>query len=172
SVDRAVESLERIAANDLGAPTTLGASGEMAALALALERCRIALGERQRANKIHASVARVMGMAIGRLAEGDFSARISVELPPPYQLFGNDFNEAMERLLAPSGEAAQRLRGRSEEIAKAAENLRRRAAKLAERIDTDLAAIDRDALSPEDALRTACHTLGGAGVAARRNIEV
>ncbi len=171
SVDRAVESLERIAANELATPTTLGASGEMAALALALERCRVALGERQRANNIHASVARVMGMAIARIAEGDFAARISVELPPPYQTFRNDFNEAMERLQAPSGEAAARIREGAQEIEKAAESLRRRAAKLADRIDTDLAAIDRDGFSLEDALRTVCHTLGGAGVAAKRNIE-
>ena len=171
SVDRAVEALERIADNDLAAPATLGASGEMAELALALERCRVAISERQRASKIHASVARVMGMAIDRLADGNFSARISVELPPPYQAFRNNFNDAMERLQAPSGEAAQRLRERSMEVTKAADSLKQRAAKLADRIDADLVTIERDAPSLADALRIACHTLGGAGVAARRNIE-
>src|SRR5690606_34549593 len=57
------------------------------------------------------------------------------------------------------------------QILEAAESLKRRAAKLANRIDADLAAIDGDPSPPEDALRAACHTLGGAGVAAQRNIE-
>ena len=171
NLDRAVECVDRITAHDLATPTTLAATGETAGLALALERCRVALNERQRAGKIHAAVARVMGLAIGRLAEGDLAARISVELPPPYQSFRDDFNAAMERLESPSQETCQRLRQQAREITEAAAQLSRRAAKLGKRIEADIAAFETGESSAEEALRAACHTLGGAGIAARRNVE-
>lgn len=170
SLEPAVESLERLAAHDFATPTALAFSAETAALALSLERCRVALAERQRAAKAHAAVARLMAAAIGRLAEGDLSARIDVELPQPYRSFGDDFNAAMEALQSPSGQTGALLRERARDIADAAGQLGRRAARLMERVEDDLIAIEAED-GVEDALRIARHTLVGAGVAARRNIE-
>lgn len=173
SLKPAVESLERIAAQDFSAPVAPAACGETARLAEALESCRAALAERNGAGKVHAAVARLMGAAIGGLAEGDLSKRITVELPQPYRAFRDDFNAAMEALQARSdelGDLGGRLREREREIGEAAAQLLRRAEKLAERIEAEQHAIEASE-DPEEILRRARHMMGGVAVAAQRNIE-
>ena len=164
------DAVVRLAANDLATPVVPNAI-ETAPLAAALEQCRAATAERQRAAKTHAAVARLLGAAIGRLSEGDLTARITIDLPEPYKAFRDDFNAAMEDLqhrLALSGEMDARLDAQAREILDAAEQLSRRAVKLEQRIAADIAMVEA-AHDPREALRIATHTLGGARVAARRN---
>lgn len=167
----------RLAANDLSEPpvpaaTAAGATQDLIA---ALERCRQGLAARDKAARAHAAVAKLMGAGVGRLAGGDLSARIGVDLPPPYDAFGRDFNAAMERLGAGAAEMAGLRAGVEQQaaaLAEAAARLGQRAEKLAARVEADLRILDvlggRD---PEEAVGIARHTLEGAGVAARRNVE-
>lgn len=174
-LEAAAESLDRIAALDLSAPDPLAPGDGAERLEEALERCRAALAGRQGTAKVHAAVARLMAAAVRRLAEGDFSARVTVELPVPYRPFRDDFNAAMETLERAYGAldaSGARLRESAREIGEAADLLARRAGKLADRIGIDLSAIEAGgARHPEEALRLARHTMGGAGVAAQRNAE-
>lgn len=123
----------------------------------------------------HAAVARLIGVGIGRLAQGDTAARITVALPQPYEALGDDFNAAAQALQAARADAGT-LRARFEKHAAALDEavlrLGRRAQKLHARIEADLrivAALEEHV--PVEALRVARHTLQGAGVAASRNIE-
>ena len=148
---------------------------ETAPLAAALERSRLAVADRSRTGKIHAAVARLLGAGISRLAEGDYKVRITVDLPELYRPYQDDFNRAMENLettLASATTLGATLSDHADEIATAAGQLAKRAEKLAERIEADLATIEQDQeTDPQEALKLARHTLGGARVAAQRNIE-
>lgn len=164
------DAVARLAANDLATPVVPNAI-ETAPLAAALEQCRTATADRQRAAKTHAAVARLLGAAIGRLSEGDLTARITIDLPEPYRAFRDDFNAAMEDLqhrLARASEMGARLDVQAREIVDAAEQLSRRAVKLDQRIGADITMVEA-AQDQGEALRIATHTLGGARVAARRN---
>lgn len=171
----AIHALDRLDRQDFANVNMPAGGDETAELARALERCREALASRQAAARAHAVVARLMGAGIGRLAQGDYTARIEIRLPAPYDAFGRDFNAAMETLAAAAKEAAgmrARLDGHAAGIAEAAGRLGRRAEKLAMRIETDLRIIDALAKrDPAEALAIARHTMEGVGVAARRNIE-
>lgn len=172
SLDPVIEALSRLAAHDFVPSRQPGATSETARLMLAVEDCRAALEERHRATKVHSAVARLMGAGISSLSKGDFSARISLELPEPYRAFRDEFNTAMEDLqtrfdgLDGAGERLQRHR---QEIDEAAGQLMRRACKLAERVDAELLAME--AHSVDEALRMAKHLIGGVAVAAQRNVE-
>lgn len=136
------------------------------------------LDERQRAARAHAAVARLMSAAVRQLADGDSSARVTLDLPEPYRRFRDDFNALAERLEAKKKAAeaqaiqAVRIDGKAREIGEAAEHLMRRAGNLAERIDTDLAAIEAGAgRHTAQALQLAQYTMGGVRIATNRNIE-
>ena len=167
-----VDAVARLGANDVATPVVPNAI-ETAPLAAALEQCRAAVADRQRTARAHGAVARLLGAAISRLAEGDLKTRITVDLPEPYKAFRDDFNRAMEELetaLARSGDMAPRLDAQAGEIAEAADQLSRRAVKLEERIAADIVQIEANAArDPQEALRIATHTLGGVRVASRRN---
>lgn len=158
-----IEAIDRLAAGDLSTPVLLPA--ELACLEAALERCRQALAghdeeraqrerdlldaeqeharadaARQSAIKVHAAIARMFGTAIGRLARGDLSGRITVELPQDYRPFRDDFNaltDGMRTLLDTAGNSGARIGERSDELARAAATLQARAEKLAARAQTD-----------------------------------
>lgn len=158
-----VEAIDRLAAGDLSRPALLPAG--FAGLEAAVERCRQALAEqrearerrerdvveaeheharadmaRQSAIKVHAAIARMFGTAIGRLARGDLSGRITVELPRDYRPFRDDFNalaDGMRTLLAEAGVSGARLGERSDELANAAATLQARAEKRAARAQSD-----------------------------------
>ncbi|MEO3386468.1 methyl-accepting chemotaxis protein [Mesorhizobium sp. CAU 1741] len=169
SIAQAVVRLER---QDFttSVPASSAEAGELVA---ALQSCRATLGDRHKVAKAHAAVARLLGNAIKRLAEGDLAARITVDLPEPYRGFRNDFNGSMEALEAAFGGLADtggRLSGRARAIGEAADELSRRATKLSERLDADLRAIDIGARrDPAEALRLARHTLDGVVIATHRN---
>ncbi|MCO5148354.1 MAG: hypothetical protein M9895_19570, partial [Aquamicrobium sp.] len=90
----AVAMAERLAALDFSQDDVDIEQGETQALVAALARARAGLAARDKTARAHAAVAKLMGAGIGRLAEGDFSARICVDLPAPYDAFGRDFNAA------------------------------------------------------------------------------
>jgi hypothetical protein len=167
--------ITRLEAQDYTTPNGIGAD-ETRALVGALERCRLAMPEKQRPARAHAAVARLLGTAIGRLAEGDIKARITLDLPEPYQAARDDFNAAMdalEKTYAGMNEARIRLADHAAAISTAAEHLSKRAGKLAERLDADTRLIDSLATGedPLEGLRAARHTMGGVAVATHRNIE-
>lgn len=123
----------------------------------------------------HAAVARLMGAGIGRLAQGDASARITIDLPPPYEALGKNFN-AVAQALQGAQAGAEILRARCDAQAnaldEAASRLGARAQRLQERLETELRIIEAlEEHAPAEALRVARNMLQGAGVAARRNIE-
>lgn len=171
----AVAMAGRLATLDLSEDGIAAGQAGTRELLGALARIRAGLAAREKTARAHAAVAKLMGAGIGRLARGDLSARLSIDLPAPYDAFGRDFNAAMERLeaeasgLAAVREAAAAQAGALEE---AAARLGRRAEKLGLRIEADLRIIDvlakRDAA---EALAIARHTMEGVGVAARRNAE-
>lgn len=166
--------LDRLAEPDCPAGPTVLRGGELQELAQALERCRAAQARHRRATKVHAAVARLASAAVGRLAEGDASARISVDLPQPYAPLREHFNaaaEAMEQARTETRGPAERLRENAREIGEAAAQLARRAGKLAERLEADVNALETGEDDADDALRRLLHTLDGARVAAGRNAE-
>lgn len=172
SLDPAIANLERMAEHDFSLPAAPFADSETAGLGAAIERCRAALEGRQRAGKVHAAVARLMGAAVSSLAQGDLSRRVMLDLPEPYRDFRDDFNESMERLEAVFGTitgSGARLAAHQQEIDAAAAQLKRRAERLAERIDAELEAIE-NCDDREDVLEKVRHIMGGVAVAARRNI--
>lgn len=175
ALDPAMAMATRLAAQDFSEAAVTGAGGEAAALLQALERCRQSGAARERASRAHAAVAKLMGAGVGRLAQGDFSARIDIDLPAPYDAFGRDFNATMERLGANAAGLADLRAGAEEKaaaIAEAASRLGKRAEKLIARVEADLRIIEvlarRDA---EEALGIARHTMEGVGVAAWRNLD-
>ena len=171
----ALTMAERLAATDFPQHETPATAGETRALVAALARAGAGLAAREKTARAHAAVARLMGAAIDRLARGDLSARLSLDLPAPYDAFGRDFNAAMARLeaeaaaLAALRETTARQAGT---LGEAAARLGKRAEKLGARIEADLRIVDvlakRDAA---EALAIARHTMEGVGVAARRNVE-
>lgn len=173
-LDPIAENVERLFEADSAVPVLPNAL-ETAALAAALERSRLAVAERARTGKIHSAVARLLGAGIGRLAEGDFKARITIDLPAAYRPFQDDFNRAMEKLeanFATVERIGPTLLTHADDISLAASQLSKRAVKLAERIEADLQAIEAGLASePHEALKLARHTLGGARVASQRNVE-
>lgn len=173
SLEPAIEGLERIAQNDFTLPAAPFADSETAGLGAAIERCRSGLEGRQRAGKVHAAVARLMGAAIGGLAGGDLSRRVTLDLPEPYRAFRDDFNTTMERLeiaFATLTTSSTHLASHRQEIDAAASRLGQRAQKLAERIDIELLAIE-SCDDREEMLQRVRHFMGGIAVAARRNME-
>lgn len=175
TLEPAMAMATRLAAQDFSGTAVTGAGGEATALLQALERCRQSGAAREKAARAHAAVAKLMGAGVGRLAQGDFTARIGVDLPAPYDAFGRDFNAAMEKLGADAAGLADLRAGAEEKaaaIAEAASRLGKRAEKLIARVEADLRIIEvlarRDA---EEALAIVRHTMEGVGVAARRNLE-
>ena len=174
SLEAAVEGLDRLAALDCSTQLPALGGKELQELSMALERCRETQARQRHATKVHSAVARLASAAVGRLADGDVSARISVDLPQPYTPLRGDFNaavEAMEQARNGIQAPAERLREGAREIAEAAEQLSRRAGKLTQRLEADMIALEKGGEDAEAALRKLLHTLGGARVAARRNAE-
>lgn len=174
ALDPAAVSLDRLAAQDFSVDTALPCGPETAALAQALERCRAALSLRRRSAKLHEAVARLADAAMGRLAEGDLSVRIGVELPPPYDRLRDAFNNTATRLESSGARhdaPAGRLRRHAQEIGTAAAQLARRAGKLAERIEAEIDAHGRPEEGAEMALQRLLHMMEGVRVATQRNAQ-
>jgi methyl-accepting chemotaxis protein len=171
----AVEMAKKLAAHDLSGSDAVAEDAAARELIDALARCREGMAARDKAMWAHAAVAKLTGAGIARLAQGDLSARITVDLPAPYDAFRRDFNAAMARLQE-SADSLSLLRGATEDhaaaLAEAAARLEKRARKLDARIEADLRIVEvlsrRDA---GEALEIARDTLAGAGIAARRNVE-
>ncbi|MBI1621078.1 hypothetical protein IOD40_10435 [Aquamicrobium sp. cd-1] len=136
------------------------------------------LEERQRAARAHAAIARLMEAGVRHLADGNYSSRITVELPEPYRAFPSYFNSVAARLegAANQREGNARICNQIDEtankISEAAQHLQRRAEKLAERVTSDLNTIEKGAEKhPIEAIQLAQYTMGGVRIATDRNIE-
>lgn len=136
------------------------------------------LEERQRAARAHAAIARLMEAGVRHLADGTYSSRITVELPQPYRSFPSYFNTVASRLEGMTNRreesihVSEMIDAKAHEIIEAADTLKRRAEKLAERVVTDLEAIEKGAEKhTAEALKLAQYTMGGVKIATNRNIE-
>lgn len=171
----AIDMAKKLAVHDLSGTDAPARDAEVRELTDALARCRESLAVHDKALRVHAAAAKLTGAGVARLAQGDFSARIPIDLPAPYDAFRRDFNTAMERLQE-NADSLSALRTTTDDhvmaLAEAAMRLERRAQKLDARIDADLHIVEvlckRDA---EEALAVARNTLAGAGIATRRNIQ-
>lgn len=170
----AAASLDRLAAHDFSTSPAPACGMEIEALAQALERCHAALGGRRQATRLHAAVAKLAGAAMDRLAAGDLSVRIGVQLPPPYDRLPGTFNEIaarLESLDAVHDSPARRLTQHAQEIGEAAVELSRRAGKLGQRIEAEIGALDRPEADAEATLQRLLHLMEGVRVAAQRNAQ-
>ena len=159
-----VAAAQRLAAADFSPAMTDAGPEETRALSDALESCRAHLAARERTMRAHAAMAKLMGAGVGRLARGDLSARITVELPAPYDGFARDFDAIVERLAAGAETAGA--------LDEAAARLEARARRLEARLEADRRVIAALAgRDPAEALAVARHMMEGVGVATSRNIE-
>ncbi|MEO3998129.1 hypothetical protein [Mesorhizobium sp. CAU 1732] len=175
----AVEAVGRIADQEPGAAT---ASGEGREVTLAVEAARQSIAARQSSMRVQAALASLMGAGIRRLAEGDYSTRIKVDLPQDHRSLAQDFNavaSTLQEMRDMQAAKSEVFTAQAGEIAIASSQLGARATALTSRIESDLDLIDstldryvRDDMSAEDilnALQAARHTMSGVLVAARRN---
>lgn len=170
----ATDSLDRLAAQDFSAAPSPPCGRETAALVQALARCHTALAARRQTAKLHAAVAKLAGAAMDRLAKGDLSVRIGVDLPPPYEPLRDAFNEIaarLENLGAVHDSPAGRLLQHAQEIGDAAAQLSRRAGKLSERIEAEIDSLNMPGADTEATLQRLLHMMEGVRVATQRNAQ-
>ena len=125
-----------------------------------------ALEERQAAEaralaSERALVAGSIGAAIGRLAEGDLTHRLSGDLPDAYLQLAADFNGAMDRVsgvMAAIAELTRTLHGSAEELSRASDDLSRRTEQQAASLEESAAALEQTAQSVRKTANGVGHT--------------
>jgi methyl-accepting chemotaxis protein len=93
-----------------------------------------------------AAVVSALAASLGRLAQGDLTARIDQEFSGQYQQIRRDFNAAVDSLAEAMGAisgATRTIRGGSQEIASAADDLSRRTEQQAASLEETAAALDQ-----------------------------
>ena len=93
-----------------------------------------------------AEVVKSLGLGLGRLAEGDLTARIDTEFGPEYEQLRADFNMTGEHLLEAMRavvENADLIRGEASEIANAADDLLARTERQAATLEQTASALDQ-----------------------------
>ena len=112
-------------------------------------------------------VVTALAEALGRLAQGDVTARIDTEFPRDYEALRSDFNGAMEALdtaLVMVVTNAGSIRGEATEISSATGDLSRRTVEQAASLEETAAAIEELTAS----IRSAAQSAGdAAGIAAK-----
>jgi methyl-accepting chemotaxis protein len=96
------------------------------------------------AAKLQSAVIRLLGAGLARLAEGDASARLTVDFPQQYLQLRDDFNRALERLevmLGTLGEAGERVAWHADTVQHAADGMVRSAEAQGQRLEQAAAAL-------------------------------
>jgi len=108
-----------------------------------------------------ALVAGSIGAAIGRLADGDLTHRLSRDLPEAYLQLATDFNGAMDRVSNIMGAIAEltgTLHGSAEELSRASDDLSRRTEQQAASLEESAAALEETAQSVRKTANGVGHT--------------
>jgi len=127
------------------------------AKALAGFRDQLALADQAKEEQAQLLVASI-GAALGKLAEGDLTARVSVELAGPFAQLKGDFNEAISRL----EETVQQVAGSAGGIATGASEIRAASDDLALRTEHQASSLERTATSMREVTAMVQETAAGA----------
>ncbi|MCR9152462.1 MAG: methyl-accepting chemotaxis protein, partial [Rhodobacteraceae bacterium] len=117
---------------------------------------RAAEDERTRSEQAH--VVTTLGAALGDLANGKLSARITQAFPADYEKLRGDFNAASENLagaIALVVESAESIRNEANEIGSASNDLNRRTEQQAATLEETAAALDELTASVQSAATVA-----------------
>ncbi|BCH23172.1 methyl-accepting chemotaxis protein [Mesorhizobium sp. L-8-3] len=137
-----------------------GAEEAAAAEREALEvRRRDSDGARVAAVKLQAAVVRLISAALARVAEGDLTARLKVDVPRDCGNLKNDFNQAMDRLQ----ETMDAVVATGRQIRAEAADVFHAAGELAERAGRQAAEVEQVAAATREVTRSLSDTASGVG---------
>jgi methyl-accepting chemotaxis protein len=105
-----------------------------------------ATAERAKTSEEQARAFGVLGVALGKLAEGDFTFRISEDIPDAYRGIKDDFNGAIGRL----HETIQAVAGSTAEVANAAGEISTATGDLSQRVEEQAASLEQTSASMEE----------------------
>ncbi len=155
--------MEALAAGDLDSPVLYTHNrdcvGRMTKAMASFRESALAARERDAQKQM----ALVMGEGLARLAKGDLTARIEVDLPEPFLTLRNDFNQAVAALhgtLSSVAAAVEAIRRGAGEISAASDD-------LAQRTEQHAASLEETAAAMEQITSTVRDTAGAAGQADR-----
>ncbi|MDY6964061.1 MAG: methyl-accepting chemotaxis protein, partial [Pseudomonadota bacterium] len=139
--------MQRMAEGDLeaGRRTDHG-SDEIGAMTRAIEVFREASRAQRDSAAQQEQVVRALGRGLDRLAEGDFTYRISEPMAPEYEALRNGFNQSIERLAAMMQQvnaSANSVRTGSDEIRAASDDLANRNERQAASLEETAAAMNQ-----------------------------
>ena len=154
-----VMRMEALAAGDLDSPVrhtdNRDCVGRMTKAMASFRESALAARERD----VQRQMALVMGEGLAKLAKGDLTVRIDVELQEPFQTLRNDFNQAVAALhatLTSVSGAVEGIRRGSGEISAASDD-------LAQRTEQQAASLEETAAAMEQVTVTVRETAGSAG---------
>jgi methyl-accepting chemotaxis protein len=102
-----------------------------------------AAAERTRTAEEQARAFRALGVALGKLANGDFTFRLSADIPDAYRQIKDDFNGAIGRLR----ETIHAVADSTHEVAKAASEIATASSDLSERVEQQAASLEQTSTS-------------------------
>ncbi|WP_198174346.1 methyl-accepting chemotaxis protein [Mesorhizobium xinjiangense] len=178
----AAADIRRLAQDDLATP--IDGAGHPAEIATALEALRLSLIERRAAEheaearrrdeaaqrgqadaargaaeRLHGALVKLVGAALARLAQGDLTARIRVEVPAEFRPMKDDFNRATEELQWAMLETAQLSGQFAADAGQLSDHSRivvRRAARQASELTSAIGRLDETAAALDGLAQTAC----------------
>jgi methyl-accepting chemotaxis protein len=178
--------IDALATGDFEAEVRHGGADEVGAVAHALDRLRNATAasskvqaerEAERAiadvrrddaetmraaeAKLQAAVMRLVGTALARIADGDLTARLKVDLPAEHRKLRDDFNLALDRLADMVAGIAVASGG----VREGATEIRRGAADFATRAGRQAAGIGQTVAAIEEITGSVARTISGAAEA-------
>jgi methyl-accepting chemotaxis protein len=102
-----------------------------------------AAAERTRTAEEQAQAFRALGIALGKLAEGDFTFRLSEDIPDAYRQIKDDFNGAIGRL----HETIRAVAASTNEVADAATEIATASSDLSQRVEQQAASLEQTSTS-------------------------
>ncbi|MVA98011.1 HAMP domain-containing protein [Nitratireductor sp. CAU 1489] len=125
---------------------------------------------RAAAAKLQSAVVRLLGAGLVRLADGDLTTRLTVDVPAEFRKFRDDFNRAMDRLQDTIGRVADtgcRLESGAGGVRAAAVEFARRAEQQAAALEQTVAAVNDVASSVTATAKGAAETRAAMSEVAR-----
>lgn len=116
-------------------------------------------GARVAAVRLQAAVVRLVGAALARVAEGDLTARLKVDVPRDYGNLKDDFNQAMDRLQ----ETMDAVVATGRQIRAEAAGVFHAAGELAQRAGQQAAEVEQVAAATREVTRSLSETANGVG---------